>query len=165
MNSAPIVGALYRFEDLTQRGIGFADMQAASLENRIEISRGKLVKTQLEVGHIYSVGQAQRIQVSLLVTPLAIGGNQLNHPYLLALVFGGLGVVLNCGFRTHPHLADLGKVIPDDRMRDVFYLDNFRFDAGQFVEVVAPLLRYPVRVFQVGLVQILHVCGVATRDV
>ena len=107
-------------------------------------------------------GESQRVQVGLLVSPLAIGGDELHHPDLLALVFGGLRIVLHRRLGAHTHLADLGEVVADHRVGYVLYLNEVRFDPRQFVKIVAPLLGDAIWIAQVGLVKVLHIGGVPT---
>ena len=99
-------------------------MQAAGLEHRVEIGGGQLVKAQFQVDDMLAGRQPQGIQLGLLVAALAVGGDQLHHAYLLALVLGGLGIVLHGGFGAYPHLADLGKAVAHYRMWHVLHLHD-----------------------------------------
>ena len=150
--------------DLAQGGVGLAYMQATGLENSIVIGCRQLVGRELQVPDMLPLGNTQRVQVGLLVTALAIGGNQLDYPNLFALVFGSLGVVLYRGLGTHPHLADLGEAVANDGVGNVLHLDEVRLHPGEFVEIVAPLFGNPIGVLEIGLIEVLHVGGITTSD-
>jgi len=57
------VGELQCLVDFTQRGIRLPYMHAAGLEHGIEIRRGKLMKTQIEVGNMLPHSQTEGVQI------------------------------------------------------------------------------------------------------
>ncbi len=73
--------------------------------------------------------------------------------------------MLNRRLGSHPHLTDLGKTLSNNRVRDITHLNNVRDDGRKFIEIVAPLFGNGVRVFEVFLVQPLHVGRVTPGDV
>ena len=95
-----------------KRGITCAKVKIANLKNRVEIGFTQLVEAQLKIRYLLSWHNAKWVQLGLLVAPLTIGGNQLHHPNLLALVFCCLRVMGNGGLGTNTHLADFGELVP-----------------------------------------------------
>ena len=71
------------------------------------------MKAELQIRHMLSVYQTQWVKIGFLVPPLPVSGYELNNTHLLALIFGGLRVMLNSSFCPYPHFAYLGKTLPD----------------------------------------------------
>ena len=68
----------------------FTDIQTTRLEYGIEVRFAELVILQLQIGYARALPQVQRIELRFLVAPLTIRADQLDNPYLLALMLADL---------------------------------------------------------------------------
>jgi hypothetical protein len=113
---------------------------------------------------VLALRKPERVEVGLLVPALPVGGDQRQHPHLLALVLRGLRVVGDGRLRAHAHLADARKAFAQRAVRNVLDQAGLALYPGQLVEIVAPLLRHAVGVAQIAFVEVLDVGGVAPGD-
>src|SRR5690554_6769208 len=85
------VGTLETVDDFTQGRFRLADKQVTGLEHGIEVGAGKTVMGQLQIRHFLTLHQTKRIQTCNLMTPVAIGRNQMQHPYLTTFMLAADG--------------------------------------------------------------------------
>ena len=84
------VGALQSINDIPQRRITGPVIQIAHLKHGIGICSTELMEPEFQVRNRLPDMNSQGIEIGPLVAPLAISGDQLHHPDLLTLIFGGL---------------------------------------------------------------------------
>ncbi len=153
------VGLTQRVVNLSQGRLIFADVQAASLEYRVKIGFAELMVLQLQIRYSVALPEVQRIELSLLMTALAIGTDQLNNANLLALVVTDFAAGRRGG--THRLFGQMGKVVTNWRVGNIA---NRGFaDTGELLKIISPFFGNGIGISEIGFIQVFNVTRIATR--
>lgn len=118
----------------------------------------RLWKRRIQFGNGFTLPQAQRVQIGILVTTETEGVDQLQYPHLLGIhlrIGDGGTVARGILGQTTEIIADLG----------VGLFNRMAIDLGQLAKQAAPLVGHGVRIFQEGFVQILDIACIRTSQV
>ena len=116
------------------------------------------MKRGVELGDRFTLPQAQRVEVGILVATEAEGVDQLQYANLLGIHLG----IGNGGAVTGGVLGQAAEIVANLGM-GLFYCMSI--DLGQRLEQIAPFVGHGLGVFQEGFVQILNVACIRTSQV
>ena len=149
--------------DLSQSRFRLAHIQRAGLESGVQICLGQAVEMQVQIGHIFPLHNAQRIQIGFLVATETVGTDELNNLNLLALMlkvnttgtrrrgWSGLTAAKKFKMLNNCSVGNIGS--------------NGAISAGKRVEKAAPLLWHAVGLVQISFVEFFNVRRVSTGKV
>ena len=157
------VSLFQSLDDLTQSCLRLAHVQGARLERSVQIRLGQAMEMQVQIGHIFPLHNAQRIQVGLLVATETVGTDELNNLYLLALMLE----VNTTGTRRRGWSGlTAAKKFEMLNNGSVGNIGSYRaIGAGERVEKAAPLLWHAVGLVQISFVEFFNVRRVSTGKV
>ena len=163
---AAAVGHLQGFDDLAQLRLAVAVAQRAGIEDLFEFRHGQAVIGQVEYRHLRPFHEAQRVDVGLLVTPVAIGGDECQNAHLLALVLALHRRALSLRARLETVAADALEMLQDAAVRYLHRLGaRIVLERRQASEIALPLRRQVFAAGQVFLIHRFDVCRVGAREV
>ncbi|MNZ75293.1 hypothetical protein D3C78_937670 [compost metagenome] len=144
--------------NLAQSSLFLADVELTSTEGGIEVGVGQTVMADRQVGRSRTLPEAKRIEPGGLVAAHAERLDQAQNFNLLLLVLTAdrssgdrLGAALVLG--------EQDEMIADGGVRNV----GGKIAVGrQLLEVGAPLFGHSVGIVQVELIELFHICSVAT---
>ncbi len=154
------IGLFQRVDNLAQCRLLATDIEGAGLESGIQVRLGETVKLQLHIRRSLALPQPQRIQTRLLVTAIAVGGDQILDLDLFALVIDvhPAGTGRRRGPRPAP--AEELEVILYGLMGCICY--GPVLNPRQSLEESTPLFGHGVGIVQIDLVEILDISGIGS---
>ena len=158
------VGFAQGVEQLAQRHGVFAEEGVAHVEHRFHVRVRKAVERRLQLRNNGPLGALERIQIGPALAHVAVGGDELLHRRALA---PQVGVVAKGAHHLRAAvLGALGKGVNHGLVRHIAGAAAIRGGhVLQGVEIFAPGIGHAAGVFQVFLVHLFDVRGVASEKV
>ena len=158
------VGLAKGVEQIAQGHDFLAEKCVAGVEHRFEVGVGKPVKRWVQLGNVVALGAFEGVEIGPAGTHVAVGSDQLLYGNALAAQVG-----IGAGGDDHLGAALFGALcegIDNGEVRHVAGIGAV--DCGDIlerIEVAAPVFGHATGIFQVVFVHLLHVGGIAAKQV